>query len=122
MQLPSYILTLAAAATVLADPQGKFGAKGGNGGKGKLGGGAEAGAGAAGCSPLEIVYARATTEPQGLGMVGAPLLSATRRLIPGVTAYAVRYPATFGAKSPEDGVRDILAYFERKPKACPDQK
>ena|ERR1700712_1442520 len=116
MQLPSFAVALAAVTTVMASPQGKGGPKGP---KGPVGGG---GGGAGSCSPVEIVYARATMEAQGLGMVGGPLLNAAKRLVPGITAYAVRYPASGGDASPKAGVKDILAYFERQPKACPQQK
>jgi|ERR1700712_5413003 cutinase len=115
MQLRSFVVVLATATTVLASPQGKGGPKGP---KGPVGGGGSSGS----CSPVEIVYARATMEAQGLGMVGGPLLNAAKRLVPGITAYAVRYPASGGDASPKAGVKDILAYFERQPKACPQQK
>ncbi|KAF2434965.1 alpha/beta-hydrolase [Tothia fuscella] len=74
------------------------------------------------CSPLEIVYARATLEAQGLGVLGGPLLAAVKREVPGATAYAVRYPASGGDASPIKGIEDVLRYFETKPKACPQQK
>jgi len=38
-----------------------------------------------GCSPLEIVIARATTESVGYGIVGGPYLRAVQGLIPGTT-------------------------------------
>jgi cutinase len=34
----------------------------------------------------------------------------------------VKYPADFSSSSPDKGVADTLAHFQRQVKACPDQK
>jgi len=92
------------------------------------------------CSPLEIVSgmlsiaarkpalktetARGTGEPaspQGM-IVGAPLLSATRKLIPGVTMHNVAYPAGMTADSKTQGVAKTLSHMQAQAAACPNQK
>lgn len=45
------------------------------------------------CAPLEIIFARGTTEPQGLGTLGAPLQKEVAALVPGTKSTAVVYPA-----------------------------
>jgi hypothetical protein len=123
MQFSTFVLALAAATTAYASPQGKGkGAlpKGGKGGAGGMSGGS--GGSSGGCSPIEMFYARATTEAQGFGKVGQPLVAATKRPIPAFTAVALRYPASWGDVSPAQGVTAVLEYFNRKPKQCPQQK
>jgi hypothetical protein len=67
--------------------------------------------------------ARGTTEAQGPGALGggSQFINAVKKVVPGTTAYAVKYPASFGASSPDIGVQDTLKYFETKPKECPQQ-
>ncbi|KAF2403665.1 alpha/beta-hydrolase [Trichodelitschia bisporula] len=74
------------------------------------------------CSPVELIWARATTEAAGLGIVGAPLVKATQRLIPGFTYYAVKYPADMSSSSPDKGVADMLNRINGQATACPQQK
>jgi cutinase len=110
MLLPTLLLTfaLAGATTAHPSPQGKGkGAKGGSSG---------------GCSQVEMIFARGTMEAQGLGMVGQPLFAATKSLLPGFTALALKYPASWGDASPAQGVKAVLEYLETKPKQCPQQK
>jgi Cutinase len=110
MQLPSLLLALAAATTAYPSPQGKS--------KGAFSKGGSSG----GCSPVEMIFARGTMEGQGFGMVGQPLVAATRNLIPAFTAVALKYPASWGDASPAAGVKAVVEYFDTKPKQCPQQK
>lgn len=48
---------------------------------------------ASACAPLEIIFARGTTEPQGLGTLGAPLQKEVAALVSGTKSTAVVYPA-----------------------------
>jgi len=103
MRYSAALVSSLAAGSALALPQARGGAKGG-------------------CSPLELVVARGSMEPQGNGMTGTPLLRAVQQLVPGTTAYAVKYPADMSSTSPGVGVQDVLRYFASKPKDCPTQK
>jgi cutinase len=103
----SLAFALAVATTAHPSPQGKGkGAKGGSGG----------------CSAVEMIFARGTMEAQGFGMVGQPLVAATKSLLPAFTALALKYPAGWGDSSPAQGVKAVLEYLETKPKQCPQQK
>ena len=53
---------------------------------------------------------------------GSQFVNAVKKVIPGTTAYAVVYPASFGSDSPNVGVKDTLKYFENRPKECPEQR
>ena len=57
------------------------------------------------CSAVEVVFARGTNEPPGVGSVGQAFVDALRSKVPGrsVGVYAVNYPAT------DDFVRSSLA-------------
>ena len=96
----------------------------------------------AACSPLELIIgknfklfmakgcsnttvARGTTEPRAPSygiIVGDPLYSATKRLLPEMTAYSVNYPASFVADSKIKGATDTVAHINAQSKACADQK
>ncbi|KAF2670909.1 alpha/beta-hydrolase [Microthyrium microscopicum] len=95
---------------------------------------------AAGCSPLHLVYARATTEPpasysegafdtaaartwsKGYGAAGMSLLTNVTALIPGATGYPVHYPASFVGDSSSQGVANMVKELTEKSKACPSMK
>jgi hypothetical protein len=104
-----------------------------------------AGALADACSPLQLVYARATTEPpqnitiqttaaqfeiaadkvwsKGYGAAGYSLFQNLTALMPTATGYAVHYPANWQMNiSAPTGVKDMLAHLEQQSKACPNQK
>ncbi|KAF2664313.1 hypothetical protein BT63DRAFT_444063 [Microthyrium microscopicum] len=97
------------------------------------------------CSPLELIYARATTEApkditatatpeqfdvaaaqfwsKGYGAAGYSLFTNITALIPSATGYPVHYPANWdSATSAPTGVKDMLARLESQAKACPQQK
>jgi cutinase len=93
---------------VYAAPQGR----GGRGGS------------SSGCSPLELIWARGTTESQSnFGMfVGDAYVSQLRRAVPGMTYYNVVYPASFGSSSPEVGVADTIRRLNAQAANCPNQQ
>jgi cutinase len=80
-----------------------------------------AGAPADGCPEVEAIAVRATTEPQGGGIVAGPLAAALRdRLGPGVRTHDLVYPATFAyARSKQAGVAALRARLSQTSAACP---
>jgi len=77
------------------------------------------------CSALELIIARGTTEPQvplyGV-VVGDPMFDAVKALLPGVTGYAVDYPASFDPNSKNLGADDVVKHLGEQTKKCPKQK
>ncbi|TID23810.1 hypothetical protein E2P81_ATG03374 [Venturia nashicola] len=75
------------------------------------------------CSPLHLIYARATMEAKGYGAAGGSLITELQKLIPDVTTYPVDYPADWsGCATETKGVNDILKHIDATSKACPEQK
>ena len=82
-------------------------------------------ASAAACSDVEVVFARATTEPPGLGEVGQVFVDALRSQASGnsVSAYAVDYPASEDfVSSASAGAADANAHVQSTVASCPDTK
>ncbi|MFN8075482.1 MAG: cutinase family protein [Kineosporiaceae bacterium] len=76
---------------------------------------------AAGCSDVELVFARGTGEAPGLGVLGAPLQRALAALLPGrsVSAYAVDYAAAANQASAGPGATDMTEHVVATAAACP---
>lgn len=75
------------------------------------------------CPPLEIIFARGTTEPQGLGTLGAPLQREVAKLIPGTKSTAVVYPANANFMgSSSEGSKWATEYLNKQAAACPNTK
>lgn len=83
------------------------------------------------CPDVEVVFARGTGEPPGVGGTGQAFVDALRAQTPGksVAVYPVNYPASdnFGdriafARTVVDGVRDAGARIESMSKSCPDTR
>lgn len=77
------------------------------------------------CSDIEVVFARGTDEPPGLGSVGQPFIDGLRTQVGGrsVDAYAVAYPADGDiAKSLPVGAADVTNRVESTIARCPDTK
>lgn len=68
-----------------------------------------------GCPDVELVFARGTFEPSGLGRFGEALASSLRSRLPGrtVASYAVQYPASLDFGRAADGVADATRYMHR---------
>jgi hypothetical protein len=88
-------------------------------------------ASAAPCPDVELVYARGTSEPVGIGQVGQAFVDALRAKVPtkSVDVYAVNYLASnqFGdrmmfAQSVVDGVRDAGAHVQATSVNCPNTR
>lgn len=74
----------------------------------------------AACSPLELVFARGTGDP---GIVGPPLYSQVKRLVPGSTYHNVDYPAGIDfLTSAARGTAAMQQHIEARNKECPQMK
>ncbi|HEY9305231.1 MAG TPA: cutinase family protein [Mycobacterium sp.] len=82
-------------------------------------------ASAAPCPDVEVVFARGTNEPPGVGGVGQAFVDSLRSQVPGrsVGVYAVNYPATdaFGSSS-FAGAGDARAHIESMAANCPNTR
>ncbi len=85
-------------------------------------------ASAAPCPDIEVVFARGTAEPAGLGVVGVSFVESVRLLAAGrsVGSYAVNYPASADFENPlvvartaMDGIRDTQAHVAYMAATCP---
>jgi len=82
-------------------------------------------ASAAGCPDVEVTFARATTEPPGVGVLGQEFIDALRSDVGGrsVGVYAVNYPATFDfVPSTNAGTSDANAHVASMIANCPNTK
>jgi len=76
-----------------------------------------------GCSDLEIIVARGTSEPGNLGtVVGDPLVARVQRDLPGVKVrgYPVQYNADMLGASV--GIADVKSRLTKENTECPNQK
>ena len=82
-------------------------------------------AGAAPCPDVEIVFARGTTEPPGVGGIGQAFVDSLRSQVGGrsVGVYAVNYPASndFGTSTPA-GSNDMSAHVQAMAANCPNTR
>ena len=75
------------------------------------------------CSPVEIISARGSLEPQTGSLVIGRTNRALVAAIPGATVYEVRYPAgTDFSKSPLKGAGDLVNHLVAQAAACPAQR
>lgn len=76
------------------------------------------------CSDVEVVFARGTGEPAGLGRVGDAFVDELRNDLSGqtVSAYAVNYPASYDFLKAAEGANDASARVQATAAACPDTK
>jgi cutinase len=82
-------------------------------------------ASAAPCPDVEVTFARATTEPPGVGAVGQEFIDSLRSQVGGKSlgVYPVNYPATFDfAPSANAGADDASAHVESMAANCPNTK
>jgi cutinase len=80
---------------------------------------------AAPCPDVEVVFARGTNEPPGVGGVGQAFVDSLRSQVPGrsVGVYAVNYPATDAfASSSFAGAGDARAHIESMAANCPNTR
>ncbi len=82
-------------------------------------------AGAAPCPDVEVVFARGTVEPPGVGGIGQAFVDAVRSHVSGrsVGVYAVNYPASRDfSRSTSAGGDDMSAHVQAMAANCPDTR
>jgi cutinase len=80
---------------------------------------------AAPCPDVEVVFARGTTEPPGVGGIGQAFVDSVRSQVGGrsVGVYAVNYPASndFASSTPAGG-NDMSAHVQTMAVNCPNTR
>ncbi|MCH9702681.1 MAG: cutinase family protein [Actinomycetia bacterium] len=86
--------------------------------------GAPAAAAAPACSDIEVVFARGTDEPAGLGKVGTALVNTLRPMVKGqsINTYAVKYPASWDFTQVAAGANDASKRIQTIAATCPETK
>ena len=76
------------------------------------------------CPDAEVVFARGTDEPPGMGRVGDALVDSLRQQTGGmnIRAYAVNYKATITQRHGGDGAKDAIAHIKSTVSSCPNTK
>lgn len=76
------------------------------------------------CADVEVVFARGTGEPAGVGGVGQAFVDSLRARTgaKSVDVYAVNYPATTDFPRAVDGINDAAAHIEATAVNCPTTK
>ncbi|OBG75204.1 cutinase [Mycobacterium sp. E2462] len=77
----------------------------------------------ASCPDVEVVFARGTDEPPGVGKVGGAFVSALRAQSgKNVGSYGVNYPASKDFLAATDGANDASGHIQQMAGNCPDTK
>ena len=73
------------------------------------------------CPDVEVVFARGTNEPAGVGRVGQAFVDALQDELNGKTVdvYSVNYPASYDFLKAADGANDASAHVQATAAACP---
>jgi trehalose dimycolate hydrolase len=81
-------------------------------------------ASAAECADAEVVFARGTDEPKGIGQVGSAFVDSLRAQAAGmnITTYAVDYDAGKLQLGSGDGAKDAIKHIKTMAASCPDTK
>ena len=81
-------------------------------------------ANAAGCNDVEVVFARGTDEPPGIGRVGQAFVDSLRGKVGNrsLGVYAVNYPASYDFLAAADGANDASAHIQYVMNTCPDTR
>ena len=81
-------------------------------------------ASAADCPDAEVIFARGTDEPPGLGRVGDAFVDALRKQAAGMSidTYAVNYKAGKLQLHGGDGAEDVISHIKSTVSSCPDTK
>ncbi|MCK0177434.1 cutinase [Mycobacterium sp. 852013-51886_SCH5428379] len=79
---------------------------------------------AAKCSDIEVIFARGTDEPPGIGVVGKALVDTLKPMVKGMTinTYAVKYPASWDFLKAAAGANDASLRVQSTAAKCPDTK
>ena len=81
-------------------------------------------ASAASCPDIEVVFARGTFEPPGVGGIGQSFVDSVRSQAgaKSVNVYPVNYPASTDFPTAIEGIRDAANRIEATAASCPDTK
>lgn len=76
------------------------------------------------CPDVQVVFARGTFEPPGVGGTGQAFVDTLRGQLPGksIDVYPVNYPASLDFARAADGVVDASTKVQSVANACPDTK
>ena len=76
------------------------------------------------CPDIEVVFARGTGEPDGVGRVGQAFTDALSSQVGGrtVTSYAVNYPASYDFLTTANGAADAANHVASMAQQCPSTK
>jgi cutinase len=76
------------------------------------------------CPDIEVVFARGTAEPSGVGRVGQAFTDALSAQVGGrtVTSYAVNYPASYDFLTTAEGATDAVARISAMAQSCPSTR
>jgi cutinase len=76
------------------------------------------------CPDAEVVFARGTGEPPGVGETGQAFIDALRSRVGGKSmgVYPVNYPATTDFPTALEGINDAGTHIEHTAATCPDTK
>lgn len=75
------------------------------------------------CPDVQVVFARGTGEPAGVGRVGDAFVDELRSRVPGsVDVYAVNYPANRDFLRAADGANDASLFVQNVANTCPDTR
>ena len=76
------------------------------------------------CPDIEVVFARGTAEPAGIGRVGQAFTDALSAQVGGrtVSSYAVNYPASYDFLTTADGAADATNHIASMALQCPSTK
>jgi cutinase len=76
------------------------------------------------CPDIEVVFARGTAEPEGIGRVGQSFTDALTAQVGGRTvgSYAVNYPASYDFLTTADGAADATNHISSMVLSCPSTK
>lgn len=81
-------------------------------------------AAAQGCPDIEVIFARGTNDPPGIGLVGQGFVDALRSKVGdrSVGVYAVNYAATFNFLRAAEGATDANNHAQFIANSCPNTK
>ena len=76
------------------------------------------------CADAEVIFARGTDEPAGMGRVGDALVDSLREQTGGldIATYAVNYKATKLQLHGGDGAKDVISHVASTVSSCPSTK
>ncbi|MUL83028.1 MULTISPECIES: cutinase family protein [unclassified Mycolicibacterium] len=76
------------------------------------------------CPDIEVVFARGTDEPPGIGKVGQSFVDTLRPMVKGSTVgtYAVQYPASWDFAKAAAGATDMSKRIQATAARCPKTK